>query len=147
MINSDARSGFLMRRCALDDIGGFPTASSVEDGLLSALMRGKGYHTKWITEPLQYGIIPDSFAVHIRQRLARGKSDIPIYLVQVLIAIPGLGPLRTAKRVKFFSSGLRILHMVSWSNAVKHYMSNMIFIAICRQNFRFIRCHYSRFTI
>ena len=67
----DSRSGFLMRRAGLDDIGGFPTGSSVEDGQLSALLRGKGYRVSFVEESLAFGLIPDSFTSHLRQRLVR----------------------------------------------------------------------------
>ena len=69
----DARSGFLMRRAGLDDIGGFPTGSSVEDGQITALLQGKGYETHFVDEALTYGLIPDSFSVHLKQRLSRSE--------------------------------------------------------------------------
>ena len=69
----DARSGFLMRRAGLDDIGGFPTGASVEDGQITALLQGKGYETHFVDEALTYGLIPDSFSVHLKQRLSRSE--------------------------------------------------------------------------
>lgn len=60
-----------MRRAAIDTIGGFPTASSVEDRQLECLLEGKGYSTKYLEETLQYGLVPDSFVVHLRSRMAR----------------------------------------------------------------------------
>lgn len=40
---SNYRSGFLLRRSALLEIGGFPRDSCLEDGLCAALLVGKGY--------------------------------------------------------------------------------------------------------
>ena len=71
---SDSRSGFVVRRSAVDDVGGFPTRSSVEDGRLDSLLQGKGYQTLWSTETVQYSMVPDSFSSHLRQRMARSGS-------------------------------------------------------------------------
>lgn len=70
--SKDARSGFIMRRCAVDDVGGMPTKSSVEDGRLEYVLEGKGYRTMRIEETVQYSAIPDSFSNHLRQRVDRG---------------------------------------------------------------------------
>lgn len=91
----DVHSGFLIRREALEDIGGFPTASSIEDGQLTALLRGKGYQTRFVTETLQFGLVSDCLATQVRQRIARS-----------------LGPIRTAKRLRFFTRGPRIAQLV-----------------------------------
>lgn len=70
----DARSGFVLRRSAIDDIGGFPTRSSIEDGRLQALLQGRGYHTMWAADTVQYSMLPDSFSAHLRQRVDRSQS-------------------------------------------------------------------------
>lgn len=62
-----------MRRCAVDDVGGFPTSSSIEDGQLSALLDGKGFRTRFVRETLQHGLVPDSWASHLRQGISRSE--------------------------------------------------------------------------
>lgn len=69
----DARSGFLMRRAAVDNVGGFPTSSTIEDRQLQCLLEGQGYKTLFVQETLQYGLVPDSFALHLKMRLARSE--------------------------------------------------------------------------
>lgn len=68
----DSRSAFIMRRCAVDDVGGFPTRSSVEDCRLASILEGRGYRVSSIDETLQYSLIPDTFSRHLRQRVDRG---------------------------------------------------------------------------
>lgn len=61
-------SGFAMRRSVLDLIGGFPVGSLAEDVYCSSLMLGQGYKCIFVNEPLQMGLVPDSFAGHLKQR-------------------------------------------------------------------------------
>lgn len=76
----DARSGFVLRRSAIDDIGGFPTRSSIEDGRLEALLQGRGYKTIWAADTVQYSMVPDSFSSHLRQRVDRSMFESPCSL-------------------------------------------------------------------
>ena len=68
-------SGYVMRRQALEDIGRFPTYSLAEDVFTSSLMLGSGWKTIYVNEPLQYGLMPDSLAAHLKQR-TRWVSNI-----------------------------------------------------------------------
>jgi cellulose synthase/poly-beta-1,6-N-acetylglucosamine synthase-like glycosyltransferase len=83
-----------LRRCALDDVGGFPTDSSIEDGLLEAFLVGKGYQTQFSHETLQFGLVPASWTLQMDQHLRRAMS-----------------PLRTARMCRLFLGGPRLAHM------------------------------------
>ncbi|KDQ13662.1 glycosyltransferase family 2 protein [Botryobasidium botryosum FD-172 SS1] len=61
-------SGYVMRRSVLDEIGGVPTASIAEDVFCSSLILGAGYRCAYVHERLQWGLVPDSFLGHIKQR-------------------------------------------------------------------------------
>lgn len=61
-------SGYVMRRAALDSIGGFPTDSLSEDLCCSAKLLGQGWKTRFVSECLQYGSVPESFVGHVKQR-------------------------------------------------------------------------------
>jgi len=61
-------SGYLVRREAIEDIGGFPTFSISEDTACSSLLLGKGWSVAYIDEYLQCGEMPDTLAGHIKQR-------------------------------------------------------------------------------
>ncbi|KAK4056484.1 hypothetical protein OIO90_002331 [Microbotryomycetes sp. JL221] len=88
---SDSRSGFLIRRHALTEIGGFPCDSWIQDGQCEALLKGRGYKVVTVNEVLQW-------------TMAR-----PTYGSQVnAMMINRLGPLRTAARLNFFLSGDKI---------------------------------------
>lgn len=60
-------SGWILRRQALADIGGFPTDCLVEDVCSSMLILAEGWKTSYIGEALQYGLMPDTYAGHIKQ--------------------------------------------------------------------------------
>ncbi|EMD01119.1 glycosyltransferase family 2 protein, partial [Baudoinia panamericana UAMH 10762] len=61
-------SGYIMRRTALESIGGFPTESLSEDVCCSATLLGAGWRTAFVPEAVQYGSVPDSLLGHIKQR-------------------------------------------------------------------------------
>lgn len=61
-------SGYAIRRCAIDDIGGFPTESLAEDVCTSSMLLGLGWKTAYIHEALQFGTVPESFVGHLKQR-------------------------------------------------------------------------------
>ncbi|KAE8348863.1 glycosyltransferase like family 2-domain-containing protein [Aspergillus coremiiformis] len=64
----DAGSGAVFRRKAIIDVGGYPTFSFSEDWQLSLILRGMGYRTVQVQEPLQFGLVPTSLEGHIAQR-------------------------------------------------------------------------------
>ncbi|KAH9819519.1 family 2 glycosyltransferase [Melampsora americana] len=55
------RSGILLRRSALSDIGGFPAYSCVDDGAVASLLNQKGYRSVVVKEPAQCGTAPLDF--------------------------------------------------------------------------------------
>ena len=61
-------SGYIMRRVALESIGGFPTESLSEDICCSATLLGEGWKTAFVPEVVQYGSVPESYLGHIKQR-------------------------------------------------------------------------------
>lgn len=81
----DLRSGFLVRRAALQEIGGFPSDSWLPDGQAEALLAGKGYQTTTIDEVLQWGLARQTYGAQLNTMM-----------------LNRLGPLRTAFRLGFF---------------------------------------------
>ncbi|KAL8752123.1 MAG: hypothetical protein Q9184_005836 [Pyrenodesmia sp. 2 TL-2023] len=63
-----AGSGFVVRRKALEEVGGFPTVSLTEDNCLSNFLFKKGWQGVYVDEALQYGRVPESFAAHVVQQ-------------------------------------------------------------------------------
>jgi cellulose synthase/poly-beta-1,6-N-acetylglucosamine synthase-like glycosyltransferase len=64
-----AGSGYIMRRCALDTIGGWPLANVGEDIICSTMLQEQGWKTQFIPDQLQFGLVPDSFHSYINQRI------------------------------------------------------------------------------
>lgn len=78
----------VFRRSALDDIGGFPTASITEDFALSILLHERGWQSRYVPEVLASGLGPEDAAAYVGQqdRWARGclsglrpalRADLP----------------------------------------------------------------------
>ncbi|EUC34494.1 glycosyltransferase family 2 protein [Bipolaris zeicola 26-R-13] len=61
-------SGYLVRRDALTDIGGFPAFSISEDTACSSLLLGKGWQVAYVDEYMQCGEMPETLRGHIKQR-------------------------------------------------------------------------------
>lgn len=79
----------VFRRAALDDIGGFPTASITEDFALSITMHERGWRSVYVPEVLASGLGPEDAAAYVGQqdRWARGcltglrpalRADLPL---------------------------------------------------------------------
>ncbi|GAA5988748.1 hypothetical protein JCM11641_006526 [Rhodosporidiobolus odoratus] len=85
---SDTRSGFLLRRAALTEIGGFPADSWIHDGQCEALLLGRGYAVQQVEEVLQWGMAKPTYAAQINAMM-----------------VNRLGPLRTAHRLGWFMFG------------------------------------------
>lgn len=60
-------SGFVVRRKAIDSIGGFPTTCLLEDMLTSMELTSAGWKSVLVDEPLQWGTVPESFAGNVKQ--------------------------------------------------------------------------------
>ncbi len=60
-------SGFVVRRKAIDQIGGFPTTCLLEDMLTSMELVSEGWKSVLVGEPLQWGTVPASFAGNVKQ--------------------------------------------------------------------------------
>lgn len=84
-------SNSVTRRKLFDDIGGgLPEGSITEDMLLTLTSLRQGYITRYLNEPLAYGLAPESTAAFFvqRQRWAQGALQI-LYLKQGPLG-PGL---------------------------------------------------------
>ncbi len=68
----------LIRRSALDDVGGIATETVTEDAHTSLRMQKRGYNTAYINIPQAAGLATESLAAHVGQRIrwARGMIQI-----------------------------------------------------------------------
>ncbi|MGG5889720.1 UDP-forming cellulose synthase catalytic subunit [Falsiroseomonas sp. HC035] len=68
----------LIRRTALEEVGGVPHQTVTEDCHCSFLMQKKGWHTAYIRLPLAAGLATERLSIHMGQRMrwARGMIQI-----------------------------------------------------------------------
>ncbi len=62
-------SCFVVRRSALDEIGGIPTDSITEDYFTGLKMQALGYKVKYLNEALSAGLAPETIGAFVSQRL------------------------------------------------------------------------------
>lgn len=62
-------SGFVVRRDALDGIGGVPEESINEDILTSFYLTAAGWRIEYIPEDLQWGLVPQSIRKHLKLQM------------------------------------------------------------------------------
>ncbi|MDB5310624.1 MAG: putative Glycosyltransferase, the catalytic subunit of a cellulose synthase [Gemmataceae bacterium] len=61
-------SGWVVPRARLAELGGFPQASICEDLEISYVLKGRGWRTLYLNEPLAVGLAPESVPEYIKQR-------------------------------------------------------------------------------
>ena len=73
-----AGSSGLLRRTALEEIGGFQTATITEDLHTSLLLHARGYKSCYLNETLAFGLMPETFEGYTKQRArwATGTAQV-----------------------------------------------------------------------
>jgi cellulose synthase (UDP-forming) len=68
----------VMRRSALQEIGGVQTVTVTEDAHTSLVLHSRGWRSAYLTTPLAAGLATETFAAHVMQRIrwARGMAQI-----------------------------------------------------------------------
>ena len=91
----------LLRREAIESIGGFPTDSVTEDVLTSMFIHSKGFKIRYIDEPLAYGLAPANISEYYVQRLRWAKGAFQIIRSHNPLFKKGLSLMQ---RLLYFSS-------------------------------------------
>ena len=99
---------FLVRRSALEAIGGIPEESITEDLYSSYLLRAKGYTVRYLNECLSEGLAAESLASFIKQRTRWALGTLQC------LYLPG-GPLR--------ATGLSLLDRLFFLDPIIFYLS------------------------
>ncbi len=68
----------VIRRTALEEVGGVPHETVTEDCHCSFRMQSKGWHTAYLRLPLASGLATERLAIHIGQRMRWGRGMIQI---------------------------------------------------------------------
>jgi cellulose synthase (UDP-forming) len=68
----------VMRRAALQEIGGVQTATVTEDAHTALVLHARGWRSAFLSTPLAAGLATETFAAHVTQRMrwARGMAQI-----------------------------------------------------------------------
>ncbi|MEI4487815.1 glycosyltransferase [Frigidibacter sp. MR17.14] len=102
----------VIRRAALDELGGFPTDSVTEDFLLTLALQEKGWKSVYLNEALTEGLAPEGLKEYVTQR-ARWCLGL------MQIARGPLGP--------FARNGLRIRDRWSVIDTTFYWLTSFVF--------------------
>ncbi|WP_048436246.1 UDP-forming cellulose synthase catalytic subunit [Methylobacterium platani] len=94
-------SAALLRRSALDAVGGFSGITITEDCETALDLHGRGWTSAYVGQPLIAGLQPESLADFIGQRARWCQGMIQILLLKNPLTKPGLSPIQ---RLAYLSS-------------------------------------------
>jgi cellulose synthase (UDP-forming) len=80
----------VLRRSALDKIGGFATGTVTEDLHTSIRLHKKGYQAVYYPESLAFGLAPDSVRAFLLQRLRWGQGAMQVWRKEGILFTRGL---------------------------------------------------------
>jgi len=88
-------TSFVVRRKALEDVGGFVTDSLSEDYFTGIRISAKGYKLVYLDEKLSAGLAADNISAHATQRLRWARGTLQAFFIKANpLTIPGLSPLQ-----------------------------------------------------
>ncbi len=91
----------VLRRSALDGIGGIITRTITEDLHTSMVLHSKGYKSVFINKDLSAGLAPESCAGYLRQRQRWTKGGIQVFILDNPLIKRGLS---LRQRLEYFAS-------------------------------------------
>lgn len=103
----------VLRRSALDAIGGFATGTITEDLHTSLRLHKHGFTSVYFPAPLAYGLAPDSPHAFLVQRLRWGQGAMRVWLKENIVFGRGLS---LAQRVNYLASILT--YFDGWQKAI-----------------------------
>lgn len=90
-----AGTSFVVRRRALESIGGFVTDSLSEDYFTGIRLSAEGYRLAYIDEKLSAGLAAENIAAHASQRLRWARGTLQAFFIKSNpLTISGLNPLQ-----------------------------------------------------
>ncbi|WP_165585567.1 UDP-forming cellulose synthase catalytic subunit [Roseococcus sp. SYP-B2431] len=96
----------VIRREALEEVGGVPHVTVTEDCHCALKMQQKGWHTAYLRIPLAAGLATERLALHIGQRLRWARGMLQIMRTENTLFAPGL---KWAQRFCYFIAGFGFL--------------------------------------
>jgi len=96
----------VIRRTALEEVGGVPHVTVTEDCHCSFLMQQRGWHTAYLRLPLAAGLATERLGLHIGQRLRWARGMIQILRLENTPFARGLS---AVQRLCYFTSSFSFL--------------------------------------
>lgn len=86
-----AGTSFVLRREALEEVGGFVTESLSEDYFTGIQLAAKGYELVYLNEKLSAGLAAENISAHLEQRLRWARGTLQAFFISSNpLTIPGL---------------------------------------------------------
>lgn len=99
----------VLRRAAINDIGGFAVETVTEDAHTALRLHRRGWHSAYLRIPLAAGLATESLSAHIGQRIRWARG-----MVQIL---------RTDNPL--FGRGLNLFQRLCYANAMLHFLAGI----------------------
>ncbi len=99
----------VLRRSALDDIGGIAHETVTEDAHTSLRMQMKGWGTAYINIPQAAGLATERLSAHVGQRIRWARGMVQILRIDNPLFSPGLS---FAQRICYFNAMCHFLYAV-----------------------------------
>jgi cellulose synthase (UDP-forming) len=97
----------VLRRSALDEIGGIAVETVTEDAHTSLRMQMNGWNTAYINIPQAAGLATERLSGHVKQRIRWARGMIQILRIENPLFAPGLKP---AQRLCYFNAMTHFLY-------------------------------------
>jgi cellulose synthase (UDP-forming) len=106
-------TSFVVRREALEAVGGFVTDSLSEDYFTGIRLSAKGFRLVYLNEKLSAGLAAENMAAYVTQRLRWARGTLQAFFIEANpLTIPGLNPLQRLAHLEgllcWFTSWSRI---------------------------------------
>jgi len=83
-------SAALLKRCALEKVGGLGNTSVTEDAETAIELHSRGFNSAYIAHPLVAGLQPETFTAFIRQRMRWAQGMVQILILKCPLFKKGL---------------------------------------------------------
>ncbi|WP_188773068.1 glycosyltransferase [Novosphingobium endophyticum] len=113
----------VMRRAAIDDIGGFATGTITEDMHTSLRLHKNGWSAVYHTEALAFGLSPATLEQYETQRLRWGRGAMQVWTKEGFLFS---GRLTLAQRVAYLTSA--VTYFEGWQKAVVYFLPMVVLL-------------------
>ncbi len=97
----------VLRRTALDEMGGIAVETVTEDAHTSLRMQTHGWNTAYINIPQAAGLATERLSAHVKQRIRWARGMVQILRIENPLFAPGL---KLAQRLCYFNAMTHFLY-------------------------------------